>query len=357
MVDSIRIWDQTNAARMSAAMTFYTILSLAPMLMIAVAIAGYMFEGDIVQQQIVDHVREFTDDTTANTVASVIRNATQPRSGLVAGAISIAISLIGASGVFSQLYDTFNDIWHVPLHERSGWLFTIQKRMIGMGLVLLVGVTILAMLVLSSLVTYVNELVDDIYPGAVTWINLIDRGLLYLLMPLVFTAMFWFFPATKVRWRDVLPAGVLTALMVGGSRYFVDGYLRFSSTSEVYGVAGSLVVLLIWIYIIGLCVFYGASFGYAYAHHFGSQRGMPIPRFGAWHEPLPEPAADEVADEQESSVDDAAGQSLGGPSDRDDWQPPDDTPGSNLNSGPADDESTFIASSPQAQPPLVVRRR
>ena len=140
----------------------------------------------------------------------------------------------------------------------------VQKRLIGIGVVILIGILLVATLVVSSLIAYVNTLVQDSAPQLEVWLNLADQGLMYLLMPLVFSALFWFFPATDVKFRDVWPAGILTAFLIGASRYLVGFYLQFSSTSEVYGAAGSLVVLLIWLYIVGLCLFFGASFCYSY---------------------------------------------------------------------------------------------
>ena len=268
--DTFATWERSNSSRMSAAMTFYTILSLAPMLMIAVAIAGYYYDGPQVQQEIVEQVQELTDERTSKVVAGLLKNATHPSSGIVAGSISLIISLFGASGVFSQLYDTFNDIWDVPSENRSGWWFMVQKRLVGIGVVIFVGVLLLATLILSSTIAYLGSMWSDSYPSLEQWLNLADRGLAYLLMPIVFSIMFWFFPAAPVKWRDVWMAGILTAFLVAGSRFLVAGYLRFSSTSEVYGAAGSVVVLLIWIYIIGLCLFFGASFSHSYACNLGS---------------------------------------------------------------------------------------
>ncbi len=245
-------------------MTFYMMLSLAPVLMIAVAIAGYIYEDAQVQQEVIDQFAQVADEQTVATVAGLLRNATQPETGLVAGTVSLLISLLAASGVFSQLYDTFNDIWDVPDEYRRGWWFMVQKRLIGIGVVILVGIVLLATLVLSSAIAYLHTLVHDSMPQLEMWLKFADQGLLYLLMPIVFSAIFWFFPATEVKFRDVWPAGILTAVLIAASRYLVESWLRFSSTSEVYGAAGSLVVLLIWLYIIGLCLFFGASFCYSW---------------------------------------------------------------------------------------------
>ena len=298
IADTFATWDRSNASRMSAAMTFYTVLSLAPMLMIAVAIAGYYYEGPQVQQEIVDQVQELTDDRTSKVVAGLLKNATQPSSGLVAGSISLLISLLGASGVFSQLYDTFNDIWDVPSEDRSGWWFMIQKRLVGIGVVIFVGVLLLATLVLSSVIAYLHNVWSDSYPSLEQWLNLADQGLAYFLMPVVFSVIFWFFPAAPVKWRDVWMAGILTAFLVAGSRFLVATYLKFSSTSEVYGAAGSVVVLLIWIYIIGLCLFFGASFSYSYACNLGSMSNV-----------ISEKSSDELKDKDSKKPEDKTPQS------------------------------------------------
>ena len=267
---SIRIWSDVNASRMSAALTYYTMLSLAPLLMIAVAIAGYVFDDNAAQAEIIEQVQIITTPEIAEQIGLLINKTAAPSTGLLAGSISLSILVLGASGVFTQLYDTFNDIWDVPQESRSGIWFNIQKRLIGVGMVMIVGLILIAVLVLDSTMAYLNSLVVD-YPRLVVWISLADRSLSFLLMPLVFSSMFWFFPGTRIHFGDVWPAGILTAFLVAASRYLIGFYLQISSTSEVYGAAGSLVVLLIWVYMTGLVVFYGASFSHAWADTFGSR--------------------------------------------------------------------------------------
>lgn len=265
------IWGDANAARMAAALAFYAMLSLAPMLMIATAIAGYLYDDKLVASEIIKQVELITTPDIAQTVAGLIERATLPKTGLVAGAISICVLVFAASGVFTQLNDTFNDIWQVSFEGIHGFLFTLRIRLLGIGMVLIVGIMLVAALVFESVMTYVNGLVEG-YPQLVTWLNLADRSLSFLLMPIIFSLMFWFFPATKIQWRDVWPAGILTACLIAASRYLIGIYLQFSTTSEVYGAMGSLVVLLIWVYMTGLVVFFGASFSHAWAETFGSRR-------------------------------------------------------------------------------------
>jgi len=267
--ESFKIWSDARASQMAAATTYYAMLSLAPTLMISIAIASYIFDGQLAEAEIIEAIREFTTPEIAQTIAGLIQRANLPQSGVVAGTFSVVIFLLGASGVFSQLYDTFNYIWHVD-GKKQGFWFGIQKRGIGILMVLLVGLLLIGALVLNSFQAYVTELMDG---NAILlyWLNLADRGVTFLLFPIMFSLLFWFIPATKVRMWDVIPAGILTSMMVLGSRYIIQLYLKFSSTSEVYGAAGSVVVMLIWIYIITMVLFYGASFSHAWSLTFGSR--------------------------------------------------------------------------------------
>lgn len=253
-------------------MTYFTMLSLAPLLLIAIAIAGYVFDDRLIESEIIQNVRSFTTPAIASTVAGVIKNATAPSSGLLASTISLLVLFFGASGIFTQLFDTFNDIWAVPLESRSGLRFSIRKRLIGVLMVLVAGILLIGTLALGSVIAYLNQLMDGAYPHLAASLNLVDRGLSFILMPFVLSLIFWFFPAEKIKWTDVLPAAGLTAAMLAASRYFTDFYLKFSSTSELYGAAGSLVVLLVWVYVTGLVVFFGAAFSCAWARIFGSHR-------------------------------------------------------------------------------------
>ena len=277
---SFKIWGRAKASRMSAAMTYFTMLSLAPLLMIAITISGLVFDDGLVESEIVDQVAFFTTESVAQTVASLITNATneqklRPKTGLIAGAISLIVLLFGASGVFAQLYDTFNEIWQVPIEDRTGLRFTVKGRLIGISMVLLAGMLLLLAILLHIAVGAVSDLFRETYPSVVSYFHLADRGVSFLLLPLVLALLFWLIPSTDVKLNDVWGAAMLTALLISASRYIIDGYLKFSSTSEVYGSAGSLVVLLIWVYMTGLVVFFGASFSHAWADTFGSRRNQP----------------------------------------------------------------------------------
>ncbi len=254
-------------------MTYFAMLSLAPLLMMAIAIAGFVFGDQMAEQEIIERVAQVTDAELAETVGSLIKNAARPESGLIAGSISIAILIFAASGVFSQLHHTFNDIWHVPIEEQTGWWFLLRTRFIGILLVLSAGLILIATMLFSSGLEAFGSWLGEYAPRSVGWFHLTDKALAFVVTPLVLSLIYWLLPATNVEWRDVWLAALLTAVFMYGSRYLIGLYLRFSTTEQVYGAAGSLVVLLIWIYINGLVVFYGAAFSHAWSLEFGSRSG------------------------------------------------------------------------------------
>lgn len=270
ITSSISIWGSARASLMSAAMTYFTMLSLAPLLVIAIAIAG-LFYGDVLaKQEIIEQVTRFTTDDIAETVAQLIANTSRQQSGLIAGGVSLSILVFGASGVFSQLQDTFNEIWDVPSEQRQGFFRQVKNRLVGILMVFIAGIILLATLGISTALTAISTVVHEL-PTLTSVLEWADAGVSFLLIPIVLTLMFWLIPKIEIDWRDVWPAAVLTALLLSLSKFLIGLYLQFSTTSEVYGAAGSLVVLLIWIYMGGLVLFFGAAFSRAWSEIFGSR--------------------------------------------------------------------------------------
>lgn len=274
VITTIRIWSETNVSRNSAALTYYAMLSLAPLLLICIAVAGLFFCNQQVEQEIYDYFHDLASPRVAQTIAGLLANTTSAQNTLFASLISLAIMLYGASGIFTQFFDTFNDIWKVPTGHRSGIRFTARKRFLGVCMVLLAGVLLIGSLALGTVIAFLSQLLDGNFPRLASWLGLIDRALSFLLLPLVLSLMFWYLPMKKIRWLDVVPAAGLTAVLLTGSRSLIDFYLQLSTASEVYGAAGSLVLLLVWIYLTGQVIFFGACFSCAWAEHLGAEMGL-----------------------------------------------------------------------------------
>lgn len=273
---SFLIWGRARASLMSAAMTYFTMLSLAPLLVIAIAIAGVFYGDKIAKEEIIEQVTRFATENVAETIAGLITNTSRPEnleSGIVAGLAGIAILIFAASGVFSQLQDTFNEIWDVPNEKRQGIWLQVKTRLIGILMVFVAGILLLLTLGLGTAVAAVTSWFNELphLGPLLSGLSWADRAVSFLLIPAILFLVFWLIPKTNIHWQDVWPAAILTAMLLSLSRYLIQLYLKISTASEVYGAAGSLVVLLIWIYMGGLVLFYGASFCRAWTETFGSR--------------------------------------------------------------------------------------
>ncbi|MEM9773421.1 MAG: YihY/virulence factor BrkB family protein [Chloroflexota bacterium] len=270
-VNSFEIWGEAKASMMAAALTYYSMLSLSPILVLAVAIAGRVYGDTLVEGELLNQIAEFTSQEVANTVEELITNTSQPETGFVASALSFGVLFFGASGVFTMVSDTFNIIWGVPYDDRSGFWYSLQQRLIGVSMVLSVGLLLLVSILISTVISIVSEWTTDLIPAISGDLYLLERSITFLLVPLIFMAINRGLPRTKMTWWDVMIPSFITGMLVLGSRSLINLYLQFSSTSAVYGAAGSLVVLLAWVYMIGLIVFYGAALCRAFAEQFGSR--------------------------------------------------------------------------------------
>ena len=280
IAQSFRIFGRARATIMAAALTYYTLLSLSPILILTVAIAGYFYGESLVQGEVLGQIAQFTSQDVADTVADLITNTSRPESGITASILSFLVLFYGASNLFTMLHDTFNIIWDVPYSHRSTWWYTIRQRLIGVAMVLSVGLLLLAVMILGSVLGALRGYVATEFPNLSGTLFLVERSITFLLVPLIFTGINRALPDSDVTWWDVLIPSFITAMLLLGSRSLISLYLQFSSTSAVYGAAGSLVVLLAWVYMMGLIVFYGAALCKAFAEQFGSQQNEQLPVSG-----------------------------------------------------------------------------
>ncbi|MEM8857718.1 MAG: YihY/virulence factor BrkB family protein [Chloroflexota bacterium] len=269
--DSFQIWGQAKASLMAAALTYYTMLSLSPILILAVAIAGRFYGDSLVEGELLTQIAQFTSQEVADTIKQLITNPSQPEAGFVAGLLSFGVLFFGASSVFTMLSDTFNIIWGVPYDDRSGFWYSLRQRLIGVAMVLSVGLLLLASILISTILGIISEWFIEWFPNMSGGLFLVERGITFLLVPLIFMAINRGLPEAKMTWWDVMIPSFITAMLVLGSRGLINLYLQFSSTSAVYGAAGSLVVLLAWVYMVGMIVFFGAALCRAFSEQFGSR--------------------------------------------------------------------------------------
>lgn len=262
-------YNADNAPRLGAALAYYTIFSLAPMLLIAIAIAGLVFGEEAARNQIVGQVGGLIGTQGAEAIQAMITNANQPESGGILATITgIVLLIFGASGVFGELQASMNIIWGVKEKPDLGFWHTIRERFFSFGLVLGTGFLLLVSLVLSSALAAIGTYFQNAVPGSETLWQVVNFVASLAVTTLLFAMIYKFIPDVRISWHDVWIGACITALLFGLGRFLIGYYLGSGSVTSVYGAAGSLVVILLWAYYSSQILFLGAEFTQVYANSF-----------------------------------------------------------------------------------------
>lgn len=265
-MSAVRNWNRDDAFKHSAAVSFYTLFSLAPVTIIAVAIAGAFFGPEVASRQFSAQMAQLIGPRSAEMIQSAVASSQPKNEGWTSTVISLAVLAVGATTVFAQLQSALNAIWGVKAKpSRSGFLVLLFQRLISFAMVVTVGFLLLVSLVLTTALTAFVQVIDRriaIPPVIMQGADLIIAlGVITTLFALVFKIM----PDAETRWRDVWRGAFVGALLFSAGRLLIAFYLSRSDIASVYGGAGSLVALLIWIYYSCAILFFGAEFALAHA--------------------------------------------------------------------------------------------
>jgi membrane protein len=259
-------WYTDRGMRLGAALAFYTLFSLAPLLIIVIAVAALAFGRELAQTQLVQQIEAFVGAEGARVIQSTIENASRPSSGAVATLVGLAMLLFGATVVFSELQDALNTIWKVPSTPRRGMMLRlIWHRFLSFVMVLAIGFLLLLSIIANSVLTAVMQLFGDILPRPVDWLRTANFIFSFGLVTLLFAMIYKVLPNLDIAWGDVLVGAVATAVLFMVGKFLIELYLGYSSIASVYGAAGSLVILLMWIYYSAQILYVGAEFTKVYA--------------------------------------------------------------------------------------------
>ena len=278
--EAFAAWNRDKAARLGAAIAYYTMVSLAPLLIIAVAIGGAVFGEQAARGEIVGQIGTLIGEDSARGIQSIIEHAReQPKQGWFAGVLGIGILLVGAAGVFIQLQDALNTIWRVQPKLDSAFKEVVQKYLLSFTMVIGIGFLLLVSLIISAALSALTKYVGSLLPGYLVVGELLNQLLSLGIITLLFALMFKFLPDVELKWRDVWMAAGLTSLLFAIGKFFIGFYLGHSIIASAYGAAGSLVVILIWVYYTTQIFLFGVEFTKCYKR----RRGSPI---------VPEPHAE-----------------------------------------------------------------
>jgi membrane protein len=269
--DTFKEWKDDDALDLGAALSYYTIFSLAPMLLVVIAIAGIFFGREAVQGQLVGQIGGLVGRQGGEAIQTMIANAGKHGSGALATVIAVVTILFGATGVFGQLQKTLNRIWDVEPRPGRGVKGLLKARALAFGMLLGIGFLLLVSLVVSTALSAVDVYLNGLFPGAAILLRILSFVLSFAVITLLFAMIYRVLPDVEIAWRDVWVGAAATALLFTIGKYLIGLYLGHSSVASVYGAAGSLVVVLLWVYYSSQILFFGAEFTQVWARRKGSQ--------------------------------------------------------------------------------------
>jgi len=269
--ETFQEWQKDKASRLAAALAYYTVFSLAPLLVIAIATAGLIFGEAAARGEIVGQIQGAVGTSAAELIQSALDNASRPDISSVASLISIVVLLFGASGVFAQLQDALNTVWNVQPKSGAGIKNFITKRLLSFLMVLSIGIFLLVFMALSAFLSVLSKYQSALLPGFGFLWQILNYALSFSLIILLFAIIYKFLPDAKIAWRDVWMGAIITALLFTIGNWLLGWYLGTGSLGSAYGAAGSLMVLLAWVYYSSQIFLFGAEFTQVYAKKYGSR--------------------------------------------------------------------------------------
>ncbi|MBK9052710.1 MAG: YihY/virulence factor BrkB family protein [Chloroflexi bacterium] len=272
--ETVSEWSEDNATRLAAALAYYTVFSIPPLLIIALAIAGQVFEREVAQQQLVNQVVDLAGsggESIGIALESILENVSQPEGSLIAIIIGVVTLFFGASGVFGELHSALNTIWEIAPKPGRGILGTLKDRFFSFTMVLGIGFLLLVSLVLTTVLSALGDFFTGLMPETVVVMQIFNQVVSFGLITVLFALIFKVIPDVEIAWRDVWIGAAATALLFTLGKLLIGLYLGNSAVASTYGAAGSLIVILLWVYYSAQILFLGAEFTQVYANRHGSR--------------------------------------------------------------------------------------
>ena len=260
-------WNRHEAPRLGAALAFYTILSLSPLVILVVALAGLIFSRSTAQAHILSQIQGMIGPIGGKAVESMLTNSQKPAAGILGTIVGLLSLLFGASGVFAELRSALNLIWEVKPEETSGIVGLLRERFFSFGMVLSIGFLLLVSLVLSTVLAAVGKFFGGLLPIPSPVLTVFNFLISYIGVAVLFGLIFRFVPEAKVRWQNIWLGALVTAMFFTIGKTLIGLYLGKSSVGSAYGAAGSVIVVIVWVYYSAQIFFFGAEFTHAYAEH------------------------------------------------------------------------------------------
>jgi membrane protein len=271
-------WVNDYAQSMGAALAFYTMFSIAPLLLIVISVAGAVFGEEAAHGEIFHQLDELLGAHGASAVQGLLESAGKRGDTLLATAFGSALLFIGATSVFAELQDALDRIWRAPHRPgRSGLWRLVRARLLSFGMILGIGFLLIVSLAFSAGLSALGRWWDPLSRGWLSVASTVELGLSVVLITVVFAMIYKTMPRARVDWRDVWVGAAVTSMLFIAGKLLIGIYIGRSGISTAFGAAASLVVVLLWVYYSAQIFLFGAEFTWVYSHQYGSRRGKPLP--------------------------------------------------------------------------------
>lgn len=264
-------FDDDKVFKLSASLAYYTVFSIGPMIIVVTYLAGVIFGRDAVQGTIFSHIQNLVGSDAALQIQNIIKNAALSNKSSIAATIGVVTLLIGATTVFAEIQESINMIWNLKPKPKKGWLKMIMNRLLSFSVIVSLGFIMLVSLVMNGLIEALMDRLGAYFPN-VTVVLLYATNLLvtFLVITTLFAVIFKVLPDARIKWKDVMVGSMVTAVLFMIGKFAITFYIGKADIGNTYGAAGSLVVLLVWVYYSSVILYFGAEFTKAYAAYFGS---------------------------------------------------------------------------------------
>ncbi len=275
-------WVRDYAQSMGAALAFYTMFSVTPLLLIVISIAGLVFGEEAARGEIFNQLDKMLGPRGALAVQNLIESAGKPTTSVLTSVFGLVFLFIGATSVFAELQDALDRIWRAPARARSSGLWRLLRaRLLSFGMILGIGFLLMVSLAFSAGLAALSKCWNPLFGGWATLTNTIELTLSIMLLTSVFAMIYKTMPRVRIDWSDVWVGATVTSLLFLAGKFLIGAYIGRTDISSSFGAAASLVVVLLWVYYSAQIFLFGAEFTWAYSHRFGSRKGQPLPVAGA----------------------------------------------------------------------------
>jgi membrane protein len=264
-------WLEDEPFQLASSLSYYTLFSLAPLLIIAISVAGLAFGREAAQNQIVETIQGLVGQESAKAVQSMIQNtSSKPTAGAISTIIGIVVLLFGAGGVVGQLQTSLNTIWGVTAKPGQGIWGFVRQRFVSIAMVLAIGFLLLVSLALTALLSGLTQYMGTLVGVAAFAAHVLDLLVSFVFVTILFALIYKFLPDVRIQWKDVWIGAALTSLLFTIGKFLIGLYLGSSGVTSAFGAAGSIITVLLWVYYSSLIFFLGAEFTQVYATQYGS---------------------------------------------------------------------------------------